>query len=234
MRARIPLERVVILEKTHGAILEEIRQLAQETGVLLQEATAEGFNRYTTATNAQGVLAITGVQPEADLRSILLQPTKQNSKGIILVLDQIEDPRNLGALVRTAECAGIHAVVIPRHRSASVSTGAIKASAGATVLLPIAEVSNLVQALEFLKQHAYWIIGLDAKSTKRYTDVDYTDSVAIVVGSEAKGLRRLVREHCDFLVSIPMYGRIGSLNASVAGALVMYEARRQRTSVSHP
>jgi len=230
LKAGTPLTRVIIAEETRGAILETIRRLAAEKGVPLVEVTRGEFRQYEPHEIAQGVLGIAAESRKSDLASILQLADRRNERRAILLLDQIEDPHNFGALVRTAECAGFHGVITPQHHSAPISPGTIKASAGATAYMPIAAVPNLVQAIETLKQHSFWIIGLDMSGSRSYTDVDYIGSVGVVVGNEGKGLRRLVREHCDHLVSIPLYGKIGSLNASVAGALVMYEVRRQRSS----
>ncbi len=137
----------------------------------------------------------------------------------------------MGALVRTAECAGVHGVVLPKHHAASVTTTVVKTSAGATEHMPMAEVTNIVNTLEQLKEDHYWVVGLDAEGDRLYTQIDYATPVALVVGSEGKGIRRLVREHCDYLVKIPLFGKIPSLNASVAGALVMFEVARQRNKI---
>ncbi|MBI3577832.1 MAG: 23S rRNA (guanosine(2251)-2'-O)-methyltransferase RlmB, partial [Ignavibacteriales bacterium] len=146
----------------------------------------------------------------------------------ILVLDEIEDPHNLGALIRTAECAGIHGVIIPKHHSATVNQTVAKTSAGASLHLPIAKVTNVVQALDDLKSKGLWIVGTDMSGDKAYYEANLEGPLAIVIGNEGKGIRRLVKEQCDFLVTIPMYGKIGSLNASVAGGLVLFEAARVR------
>ena len=230
LRAGTVIEKIVILAGTHGRVLEEIKGLALEKRIPTVEATGDSFPRLLSGTNTQGILAFSREQRRTDLQALVRLAQQHGENGMILLLDHIEDPQNLGALIRTAECAGWHGIVLPRHQSASVSIGAIKASAGATAHMTIAEVANLVQAIEELKRKSYWIVGLDMSGKQSYTEVDYTVPVAVVVGSEGKGLRRLVREHCDFLVKIPLYGRIASLNASVAGALVMYEVRRQRSS----
>jgi len=145
-----------------------------------------------------------------------------------LILDEIEDPHNLGALIRTAECAGVHGVILPKHHAASLNETVAKASAGASLHLPAAKVTNIATTLEELRSKGIWIVGTDMQGEKAYDEMDYRGAIAIVVGNEGKGIRRLVKEKCDFLVKIPMYGKIGSLNASVAGGLVLFAAARSR------
>ncbi|MBM2842097.1 MAG: rRNA ((2251)-2'-O)-methyltransferase RlmB [Bacteroidetes bacterium] len=219
LRAGTQIEKVVFLMGVHGRAIDEIKS-RQEFRELASDATTQGV-----------VALMTSQQKYALLETILDIPHKRDEKGLILILDEIEDPQNLGALVRTAECAGVHGVIIPKHHSASVTSAVAKASAGAVEHMAMAEVTNIVSMIEELKQQGYWIVGLDAMGDKLYTEIDYKIPIAIVVGNEGKGIRRLVKEHCDFLVKIPLYGKIASLNASVAGALVMYEATKQRTSL---
>lgn len=231
LRAGTQIEKVVFLMGVHGRAIDEIKSLAQKTNVPLAEVPRQEFRELASDATTQGVVALmTSQQKYALLETILDIPQKRDEKGLILILDEIEDPQNLGALVRTAECAGVHGVIIPKHHSASVTSAVAKASAGAVEHIAMAEVTNIVSTIGELKQQGYWIVGLDAMGDKLYTEIDYKTPIAIVVGNEGKGIRRLVKEHCDFLVKIPLYGKIASLNASVAGALVMYEATKQRTS----
>jgi 23S rRNA (guanosine2251-2'-O)-methyltransferase len=229
LRAGTRIEKIVFLQGVQGNVIEELRKFATTKGVKVEQAGRPEFRLLATDATTQGVVAIVGTQKEyVDIDGILEIAAARNEKCMLLVLDEIEDPQNLGALVRTADCAGVHGVVIPRHHAAGVTTTVVKASAGATEHVAMAEVTNVVNTLRDLKEKGFWVIGLDAGGERSYTDVDYTTPVGIVVGNEGKGIRRLVREHCDHLVNIPMYGRVRSLNASVAGALVMYEAARQR------
>ncbi|MBI3111638.1 MAG: 23S rRNA (guanosine(2251)-2'-O)-methyltransferase RlmB [Ignavibacteriales bacterium] len=222
------LEKVFILFGTHGSAIQQIRRLARQRGVPVGEVDKERFKSISDDPAAQGVAAVVGVKTYVDVEEILSVAKERGESPFLLVLDEIEDPHNLGALIRTAECAGVHGVIIPKHHSASVNQTVAKTSAGAALHLPVARVTNIVQTLESLKEAGCWIVGTDMAGDRRYDAVDLNGPIVIVVGSEGRGMRRLVKEKCDFLVTIPMYGRIGSLNASVAGALVLYEAARKR------
>lgn len=222
--------RVVLLDSARGGIIDEIRRAAEDAGIAVETVPRHEFMPAARGTKTQGVLAFAQDKPAIELATLLHSIEEKNSPGFVLIPDQIEDPGNLGALIRTAECAGAHGVILTRHHSASLSPGTIRASAGAAEHLPVAEAANLVYAMGELKKRGFWIAGLDGKGDRLYTDVDYRGPIAIVVGSEGKGIRRLVREQCDYLVRIPLFGQIASLNASVAGALVMYEVSRQRAS----
>jgi 23S rRNA (guanosine2251-2'-O)-methyltransferase len=228
LRAGTRLTSLLLLKGTHGPAIAEILRLAAQRGISVEEVDRKRFLTLAPGINVQGVAAFADSGRTVDIDTVTDTASRSGEAGFLLLLDQIEDTRNLGALVRTAECAGVHGVVLPRHHAAGLTPAAIKASAGATEHLPIAEVTNLVSTIDALKGESYWVVGLDAAGDRKYTEVDYRSPVALIVGSEGKGLRRLVRERCDFLVHIPMFGRIRSLNASVAGGLVMYEVRRQR------
>jgi len=228
LRAGTDIEKIVFLLGIQGKIMGDIKSLAEQRGVQVMEAGKQQFRELANDVTTQGVVAVVPVRKYSDLDDILAVATDRNEKAFVLVLDEIEDPHNLGALVRTAECTGVHGVIIPKHHAASVTSSVVKASAGATEYVAMAEVTNVVGALERLKEEGFWVVGLDAKGEKLYTQVDYTTPIALVVGNEGRGIRRLVRENCDHLVKIPLYGKLESLNASVAGALVMYEVVKQR------
>lgn len=234
LKAGTGIEKIVTLSGSHGRIIEELKILAEARGVEVIEVDGEQFRAFADEHAAQGVGALVAVKRFAEFPRILDIPHQRAEPGLLLILDGIEDPRNFGALVRTAECAGLHGVIVPKHHAAPVTSTVVKASAGATEHILLAEVTNLVHAIGKLKEEGYWIVGLDAAGDKLYTKIDFKTPVAIVVGNEGKGIRRLVRDHCDFLVKIPVFGKIDSLNASVAGALVMYEAVRQRTESARP
>jgi 23S rRNA (guanosine2251-2'-O)-methyltransferase len=230
LRAGTSIERVVFLAGVHGRVIDDLKTLAQGKGVEIAELGRQEFRELASDTTTQGVVALVAAQKKlSSLKDIVAIPSQRNEKGFLLIVDNIEDPHNLGALIRSAECAGAHGVIIPKHHTAPLSETVSKASAGAVEHLAIAEVTNIVNAIEELKEAGYWIVGLEAEGVKLFSTVDYSSPTAIIVGSEGKGMRRLVREHCDFLVNIPLHGKISSLNASVAGALVMYEVARQRT-----
>ncbi len=228
LRAETQIERILILPGTQGQVIEDIKSLARKKNIRLQEVDKDSFEEAVSDENAQGVVAIVATRKLAGIEDITAIAQQRDEKGFILILDEIEDPHNLGALIRTAECAGAHGVVLPKHHSAPVTSTVVKTSAGATEHIAIAEVTNIVNAIDELKEQGFWVVGLDASGDKSYTEVDYSTPTVLVVGSEGKGLRRLVKEHCDFLVKIPLHGKIQSLNASVAGALVMFEVVKKR------
>ncbi|MEK7249316.1 MAG: 23S rRNA (guanosine(2251)-2'-O)-methyltransferase RlmB [Bacteroidota bacterium] len=230
LKAGTAIEKITLLSGIHGKPIEEIRSLAKQHKVPVNEVNRRQFRELAHDQMTQGVVAI--LQPRhkyVSVETIITVARRREERPFVLILDEIEDPHNLGALVRTAECAGVHGIIVPKHHSAPVNSTVAKTSAGATEHMAIAEVANVVNAIEDLKKEKFWIVGLDETGDKLYDRVDYTAPTAIVVGNEGKGIRRLVKEHCDFLVKIPLYGKIESLNASVAGALVMYEVVRQRT-----
>ncbi|MEO8169214.1 MAG: 23S rRNA (guanosine(2251)-2'-O)-methyltransferase RlmB [bacterium] len=229
LKAGTVIEKIVLLEGIQGAPINEIRLLARKQKVPIVETSRQQFREIASDQMTQGVVATLMERHKyASVESILEIANKHQVAPFILILDEIEDPHNLGALIRSAECAAVHGVIVPKHHSAPVNATVTKTSAGATEYVAIAEVTNIVSTIDELKKENFWIVGLDEEGGKVFDAVDYTSPIAIVVGNEGKGIRRLVREHCDFLVKIPLYGKIQSLNASVAGALVMFEAARQR------
>lgn len=177
----------------------------------------------------QGVAAVVAEAEYLDLEELLER--KRGEKHFVLVLDGVEDPHNLGALLRTADATGCDGVVIPERRAVGVNATVVKASAGASEYVPVAKVVNVNRALEELKERGVWIVGLDERGTQTYDEAELSGDVAVVLGAEGAGLHELVRKHCDFLVRIPMQGRVSSLNVSVAGGIVMAEVARQRRQV---
>ncbi len=174
-------------------------------------------------------MALAAARAAATLEDILANANASaGQKGLIVLLDGVEDPHNLGAIVRTALAAGAHGVLIPERRAAGLTDTVARASAGALAHLPVAKVTNLVRTMEQLKEAGYWLVGLDEQGDKNYTEVDYTSPVGIVLGSEGQGLHELTRERCDFVVSLPTTGPVKSLNVSVAAGVVLFEALRQR------
>lgn len=180
----------------------------------------------------QGCLAVVEARRYASIDEILASARAKNADPFLLILDAIQDVNNLGSLLRTAEAAGVHGVILPRHQAAEITATIVKTSAGATEHLLIAQETNLTRTLETLKKEQIWVIGLVGETKTRYDQADLTGPLALVVGNEGKGISRLVREHCDVLVRLPMYGQINSLNAAVAGSIALYEALRQRTQRS--
>ena len=228
LKAGRPLERILILRGTHGDTIDEIRRLAEQRGIAIVDSEKQHFREFTAEAMTQGVIAFSQERALVELEQILESVRGSGKTGFLLVLDQIEDPQNLGALIRTAECAGVQGILLPRHHAAPVSAAVAKASAGATEHMMIAEVTNVVTAMEQLKNGGFWIVGLASDGERLYTQADYTVPTVLVVGNEGRGIRRLVKEHCDHLVRIPLFGKVQSLNASVAAALGMFEVVRQR------
>ena len=227
------LEKVMLVFGVHGAAIQRIRQLAREQGIAVSEIDKKRFGELCHDVAAQGVAAVVATREYVDIDEILSVARRKGEPPFVVILDEIEDPHNLGALIRTAECAGAHGVVIPKHHSATITQTVVKTSAGASLLIPIAKVTNLTRTLEELKGQGLWIVGADMRGERMYDDFDYSGALALVVGSEGKGIRRLVKEKCDFVVKIPLFGKIESLNASVAGAIMMYEVARTRHKRKH-
>ena len=228
LKSRQSIERILILHGTSGGHVEQMKQLARKLAIPVKETDKGRFAELARDLVTQGIIAIIDSYRYAEIEEILAVAQTKNEAPFILILDEIEDPHNLGALIRSAECAGVHGVIIPLHNAASVNSTVAKTSAGATAHLPIARVINIAQTLDELKKAGVWIVGTEMESDILYYTHDYRGALGIVVGNEGKGIRRLVKEKCDFLVKIPMHGKIESLNASVAGALVMFEAAKSR------
>lgn len=215
----------------HG-IIAQILHMARQSGIPVEIVDGRALERIGATGHAQGVMAIAAAKAYATLDDLLERSRSLNEPPLYVLLDGIEDPHNLGAIIRTANTAGVHGVVVPSRRAAGLTPAVERASAGALEYVPVARVANIHQAMRDLGKQGVWTVGLDADADRDYTTPDYHLPTALVVGGEGKGLSRLTRELCDMLVRIPMRGDIASLNASVAGALVMYEALRQRTGAS--
>ncbi len=198
----------------------------RESGVSVRFVRREEIDRETRTRTHQGVMAFTSRKKYSDLDDILAN--KRGQHAFVLVLDGVEDPHNLGALMRSADGAGVDGVIIPERRAAGITGTVVKASAGASEHLSVARVVNIARSLEDLKERNVWVVGLDERGGQAYDELDYNMDCAIVLGAEGKGLHDLVRKKCDLLVSIPMMGQVSSLNVSVAGGIVMYEVLRQR------
>jgi 23S rRNA (guanosine2251-2'-O)-methyltransferase len=210
-------------------IVGEIVSLAREVRLPVQEVDRRELDRLGGEANHQGLAAEVAGYPYVELEMLLRAARQAAEPPFLLLLDHVQDPQNLGSLLRSAEAAGVHGVVLPGRRAAGVTPAAVRASAGAAEHVRVAQVTNLVQAMQALKAQNVWLAGLEARPEARlYSEADLGGPLGIVVGSEGQGLARLVRDTCDFLVRLPMHGQVGSLNAGVAGAVALYEARRQR------
>ena len=211
----------------HGSI-NKIISKAKENKIVTVEIEKTKLYKMAQTENCQGVIAIVPPFDYCSVDDILNEAKSKKEKAFILILDGIEDPHNLGSIIRTAETAGVHGIIIPKRRSALVNSTVNKTSAGATNFMKIARVNNLNETIKYLKDNDVWIYGTDMETNKMYYDEDMIGNVAIVIGSEGFGMSRLVKENCDFLIKIPMKGKITSLNASVSAGIVMYEVVKQR------
>ena len=226
------IDRILVSKELDGS-LREVVNLARDNNIQIREVDrykldeiCMPFGHGGKPGNHQGILAqVPGVE-YCDISDILRAARDKDEKPFIILLDGVEDPHNLGSIIRSAECAGAHGVIIPKRRSASVTAAACKASAGAVEYMKVARVSNLAGAIDRLKDEGLWIAGADMEGTEM-TKADLKGAIGLVIGSEGDGLSRLIREKCDFLVSIPMSGHIDSLNAAVAAAILMFEKKRQ-------
>lgn len=206
----------------------EIAALAKERGIVVQYVERAKIESLAGGHRHQGVLAYVAPVPYAELDDILKAAEEKGEAPFLVLLDELEDPHNLGALLRTADATGVHGILIPKRRSVSLNATVAKTSAGAVEYVPVARIGNIAQTLKKLKEKGFWVAGADMDGEKAYYEADLTGPLVLVVGSEGRGMSRLTKEACDFIVSMPMVGRINSLNASVAGSILMYESMRQR------
>ncbi len=220
-----PIERILVVQGASNRNLQQVIDLARQHGVPVRFEPRAGLDRQSGGGTHQGVLAICASSATLDLEDLL---GSLSASPLLVALDSIEDPRNLGAILRTCAASGVEGVLLPKDHSAGLSETVAKTAAGALDHLKIARVTNLVNALKTLKEKGVWIAGVETGQAKPYYELDYKMPLAFVVGNEDSGLRRLVRETCDFLVSIPTPGPIHSLNVSVAAGIVLFEALRQR------
>lgn len=225
LKAGRPLNAVYV--SGEGGSLGLICRMAAERGVTVKKVSDGKLSEMSGGAVHQGAAASGACAEYVTVEDILAVSSAKGTKPFIIVCDEIEDPHNLGAIIRTAEAAGADGIIIPKRRSAALTETVFKTSAGAASWLPVARTANIPAALDMLKENGVWIYGTDASGTD-YADADLTGGAALVIGSEGKGMGRLVREKCDFLLSLPMNGKINSLNASVAAGIFMYEAVRQR------
>ena len=212
----------------HGSI-NKILALAKEHKVIVTEVERSKINSMSQTDNNQGVIAIVPPFNYCEVDDILNLAKEKNEDPFIIILDGIEDPHNLGSIIRTAETAGVHGIIIPKRRAAQVNSTVNKVSAGAVEHMKIARVNNITETIRYLKENDLWICGTDINTNTYYYNQDFKMPIGIVIGNEGFGMSRLVRENCDFLIKIPMKGKITSLNASVSAGIVMYEAVKQRT-----
>lgn len=230
LRSQRKVKRVLIAEgQREASALSGILQEITRQRIPVETVARSRLDQLSQGAVHQGCLAIVEARQYASVDQILAYARGKHEDPFLLILDAIQDVNNLGSLLRTAEAAGVHGVVIPQHHAAEVNATVIKTSAGATEHLLIAQETNLTRTIDALKKENIWVVGLAGGTTTEYDQADLTGALALVVGNEGKGISRLVREHCDLLVCLPMHGQINSLNAAVAGSIALYESLRQRT-----
>ncbi len=224
-----PVQRLLIADqRRHDRDVAEILRLAKNSGFEVRFVNREVLSREAPQGIHQGVVAFTAAHTYSTIDDILKIPEERSETPLFLILDGIEDPRNLGAILRTAEAAGVHGVIIPERRAAGLSETVAKTAAGAIEYVPVVKVVNIVNTIEELKGKGFWIAAAEAGAHTEFWDADLVRPIALVLGSEDKGVRRLVRDHCDYILSLPLKGRISSLNVSVAAGILLYEVLRQR------
>lgn len=228
LRAGTAIDKIYLQKGETDRTLGHIASRARAGGVVVVEADRRKLDAMSRTHAHQGVIALAAVREYASVESILQAAAEKGEPPLIVVCDEISDPQNLGAVIRTAECAGAHGVIIPKRRSAGLTAIVAKTSAGAVAHVPVARVPNIPSLLKELKKQGVWVFGTAADGATSLYDADLKGPAAVVIGSEGDGMTRLAAENCDFLVSIPMRGKLNSLNASAAAAILLYEAVRQR------
>ncbi len=229
LKSERPINKILVTKGEKKGSIKEIIGMAREKKVIIQEVNADFLYQLVPDVNHQGVAALVSPFEYVEVEDILKKAEQSREDAFVILADGINDPHNLGALIRTAEAAGAHGMIIPKRHCVPVTSTVAKASSGAVEYLPVARETNMVRCIEGLKKEGLWVIGADADGESQLYEVDLKMPVALVVGGEGRGIGRLVKEKCDIVVRIPMKGNITSLNASVAGAVLMYEVVRQRS-----
>ncbi|WP_418626639.1 23S rRNA (guanosine(2251)-2'-O)-methyltransferase RlmB [Anaerosinus sp.] len=222
------VNKILLAKGDRQGSIREVIGVAKEKGILIQDVDIKKINDLAKGLRHQGVLAYVAPVEYVELEDILAKAEATGQPPFIVLLDELEDPHNLGAILRTADAAGVHGVLIPKRRSCPLSATVAKTSAGAVEYVPVAKIGNVAQTIKELQKLGMWVVGADMDGDKDYYEADLTGPLVLVIGSEGKGIGRLTKEVCDFLVRIPMQGKINSLNASVAGSILMYESMKQR------
>ncbi|MDR4888469.1 23S rRNA (guanosine(2251)-2'-O)-methyltransferase RlmB [Fredinandcohnia sp. QZ13] len=227
LKSERDINKIWIAEGSNRGQMNQITSLAKEGNVMVQFVPKKKIDQMVEG-NHQGVVAQVAAYEYAEVDDILALAEKRNEAPFIILLDELEDPHNLGSILRTADAVGAHGVIIPKRRAVGLTATVAKASTGAIEYIPVARVTNLARTIDELKDRGVWIVGTDAKGKDDYRNVDGKMPIGLVIGSEGKGMGRLVKEKCDFLLRLPMQGKVTSLNASVAASLLMYEVYRKR------
>ncbi|MGB3260356.1 23S rRNA (guanosine(2251)-2'-O)-methyltransferase RlmB [Paenisporosarcina sp.] len=232
LRSGRDMNKVWVAEGVKKAGIAELLQLAKEAGIIVQFVPKNKVDQLTDGANHQGIAASVAAYRYAEIDELFERAASRNEDPLFLILDELEDPHNLGSILRTADATGVHGVIIPKRRAVGLTAVVAKTSTGAIEHVPVARVGNLAQTVEDLKKRGVWIAGTDAKGSADYRRMDAKLPLAIIIGSEGKGMSRLLKEKCDFLYHMPMVGHVTSLNASVAAAILMYEVLRNRQPVN--
>ncbi|MBI5404044.1 MAG: 23S rRNA (guanosine(2251)-2'-O)-methyltransferase RlmB [Ignavibacteriae bacterium] len=227
-------EKVHIAKGLHGKGIDELIRLCKSQNIYIHFESRDVIERLSGTAKNQGVFGVVAAKGYSSVEDIIEVSQKRNEQPFILILDGVEDPRNLGAVIRTAEGAGVHGIIIPKHRSSGLTDVVARTSAGAIEYVHIAKVTNICQTIDWLKEQGVWVYGLDMKGEKAYNQLSYTAPLAIVIGGEGKGIRESVRKACDEIVRIPLFGKVSSLNVSVAAGVILFEIAAQRTEAKIP
>lgn len=222
------INKILLARGERQGSVKEIFAQAREAGIFVQECDGKKLDELAAGVRHQGIIAYASPVDYVELEDILKIAEDKGEPPFLVLLDELEDPHNLGAILRTADAAGVHGVLIPKRRSCPLSATVARTSAGAVEYVPVARIGNIVQTINKLKEQNMWVVGADMDGSQLYYEADLTGALVLVVGSEGKGISRLVKEACDFLVQMPMLGKINSLNASVAASVLLYESVRQR------
>ena len=228
LRSGRSINKILVAQGDRQGSIKEVIALAKEKGIILQETEYRRLDEIAMGHRHQGVIAYAAPVDYVELEDILQIAEAKGEPPFLILLDELEDPHNLGAILRTADAAGVHGVLIPKRRSCPLSATVAKTSAGAVEYVPVARIGNVAQTIKLLKEKNMWVVGADMDGDKDYYEADLTGALVLVVGSEGRGISRLAKENCDFLVRLPMNGHINSLNASVASSILMYESVKQR------
>ncbi|MBP0727038.1 23S rRNA (guanosine(2251)-2'-O)-methyltransferase RlmB [Bacillus sp. RG28] len=227
IRSGRDINKIWVSEGANKGQIHKLLELANQNKVLIQTAPNKKLDSMVEG-NHQGVVASVAAYEYAELDDLFALAEKRNEQPFFLILDEIEDPHNLGSIMRTADAVGAHGIIIPKRRAVGLTAAVAKSSTGAIEYIPVARVTNLARTVEDLKQRGLWIVGTDAKGADDYRNLDGNMSLGLIIGSEGKGMSRILKEKCDFLIKLPMVGKVTSLNASVAASLLMYEVYRKR------
>jgi len=228
LKSNKSIESIMISKGTISGSLNTIIAIAKEKKIVIKEVDKKKLDSMSQSDNHQGVIAKVTPYKYCEIDDILNESKSRGESPFILILDEIEDPHNLGAIIRTAEICGVHGIIIPKRRNVGITPVVYKTSAGAVEHMKIAKVTNINSSIDLLKKHGVWVYGADMHGENYCFDTDLKGAIALVIGSEGRGISKLTKEKCDVLVKIPMKGKVNSLNASVAGGILMYEALKQR------